>query len=152
MADIFTPEKRSYVMSRIRSRGTKPELRMRDLLRQSGLKFKMHPKLPGTPDFLVGGRIAVFVNGDFWHGWDYRNGRIPRQKYWRDKIEGNMARDRRVQRKLRYQGYSVLNFWEHQINKRGQHCVGRIMAKATFLGVKNSQKRAKTGVFEQKGS
>ena len=133
MPDIFTPEKRSYVMSRIRSKNTKPELLMRGLLSRSGLRFRMHPKLPGTPDFLVEGRIAVFVNGDFWHGWDYRNGRVPRQKYWRTKIENNMARDRRVQRRLRYQGYSVLNFWEHQVKKRGPSCAGRVMAKAASL-------------------
>ena len=116
---------------------------MRDLLSQSGLRFKMHPKLPGTPDFLVEGRIAVFVNGDFWHGWDYRNGRVPRQKYWRAKIESNMARDRRVQRQLRYQGYSVLNFWEHQIKKRGTHCQHRIIEKAAFIGKKEKKIRVR---------
>ena len=141
MPDIFTPEKRSYVMSRIRSKNTKPELLMRDLLSQSGLRFKMHPKLPGTPDFLVEGRIAVFVNGDFWHGWDYRNGRVPRQKYWRAKIENNMARDRRVQRQLRYRGYSVLNFWEHQVKKNSQSCISKIMKLGIFrhkIASKNS--------------
>ena len=126
MPDMFTPEKRSYIMSQIRSKDTKPELRMRDLLRQNGLRFKMHPKLPGTPDFLVEGRIAVFVNGDFWHGWDYHHGRVPRQKYWRTKIESNMARDQRVQRQLRYQGYSVLNFWEHDVNRNAEKCIRKV--------------------------
>ena len=130
MADIFTPEKRSYVMSRIRSKDTKPELKMRDLLKGSKISFEMHAALAGTPDFLVAGRIAVFVNGDFWHGYDYRNGRVPRQKYWREKIERNMARDRRVQGKLRSQGYSVLNFWEHDVNRSPEKCLGRIERKA----------------------
>ena len=129
MPDIFTPEKRSYVMSRIRSKDTKVELKMRDLLKRNRIGFEMHVALAGTPDFLVADKVAVFVNGDFWHGYDYRNGRIPKQKYWREKIERNMARDRRVQRKLRSQGYSVLNFWEHDINKKPDLCCRKVLRK-----------------------
>ena len=136
MPDIFTPEKRSYVMSRIRSKNTKVELKMRDLLKGSKISFEMHAALAGTPDFLVAGRIAVFVNGDFWHGYDYRNGRVPRQKYWREKIERNMARDRRVQRKLRRQGYSVLNLWEHDVDRRPDFCVRRIGRKIAEFNLK----------------
>ena len=130
MADIFTPEKRSYVMSRIRSKNTKVELKMRDLLKGSKIRFEMHAALAGTPDFLVADKVAIFVNGDFWHGYDYKNGRVPKQKYWREKIERNMARDRRVQGKLRSQGYSVLNFWEHDVNRSPEKCLGRIERKA----------------------
>ena len=65
MPDIFTPEKRSYVMSRIRSKDTKVELKMRDLLKRNRIGFEMHAALAGTPDFLVADKVAVFVNGDF---------------------------------------------------------------------------------------
>ena len=124
-----TKEKRSFVMSRIRSKGTKPELKMRGLLEGNGMDFEMHADLPGTPDFLVGGRVAVFVNGAFWHGYDYMHGRVPRQKYWREKIERNMERDRAVQRKLRYLGFSVLNFWDFDVSRRPSYCLRRITAK-----------------------
>ena len=127
MPDIFTPEKRSYVMSRIRSKGTKIELRMKALLEQDGIGYVMHPKLFGNPDFLVGKRVLLFCDGDFWHGYDYRNGRIPRQKFWREKIERNMERDRRVSRKLRRSGWSVIRLWEHDINKRPESCMSKML-------------------------
>ena len=127
MPDIFTPEKRSYVMSRIRSKGTKIELKMKALLDQDGIGYVMHPKFFGNPDFLVGKRVLLFCDGDFWHGYDYRNGRIPRQKFWREKIERNMERDRRVSRKLRRSGWSVIRLWEHDINKRPEICMNKML-------------------------
>ena len=96
------------------------------MLAESGLEFAVQPKMFGSPDFLVCGVIAVFCDGDFWHGYDYEKKRRPAGRYWRDKIENNMRRDRKVSRRLRRDGYSVLRFWEHDIEKRPAACMGRI--------------------------
>ena len=126
MADVFSPEKRSYVMSRIRGKNTKIELAVGRMLRGAGIRFTRHPTIFGRPDFLAGGRVAVFCDGDFWHGYDYAC-RRPQQRYWRDKIEGNMRRDRQVTRRLRREGYSVVRLWEHDIERRPDVCMRRIM-------------------------
>lgn len=126
MADVFSPQQRSYVMSRIRSKDTKIELAVDGMLRRSKIKFARHPTLFGRPDFLAAGRIAIFCDGDFWHGYDYKN-RRPRQRYWCDKIEKNMKRDRQVTRRLRRDGYSVIRLWEHDIERRPDVCMRRIM-------------------------
>ena len=126
MSDVFTKEKRRYVMSRIRSKGTKIELVMAEMLRTTGCRYEIHPKVYGSPDFvIVGKKIAIFCDGDFWHGYGYDPNKHAK-KFWRDKIENNMRRDRRVARKLRRDGWSVLRFWEHDIEKRHKYCMGRI--------------------------
>ena len=126
MADIFTPEKRSWVMSRIRSRDTGIEKKMAQLLRKNKLHYRRFPKVFGSPDFIVEKKILVFCDGDFWHGYGYGKKKKPRKKFWRDKIERNMVRDRKVTRKLRADGWSVVRLWEHDIEKRPQSCIGRI--------------------------
>ena len=105
MTDIFTPEKRSWVMSRIKGKNTKIELKVKKILAGTGYKFEMHPKMYGNPDFAhKRKKIAVFCDGDFWHGYRYgQKKRLPK-KFWRDKIENNMRRDRRYNRKLRRDG------------------------------------------------
>ena len=129
MTDIFTKEKRSWVMSRIRGKNTKIELKMDKILKDIGYSYEMHPKMFGNPDFaLKRKRIAIFCDGDFWHGYNYRK-KKPSKKYWREKIERNMKRDKRIARKLRREGWSVLRFWEHDIEKRMDMCVGRIISK-----------------------
>ena len=126
MTDIFTPEKRSWVMSRIRSRDTKIEKSMASLLRKNKIRYRRFPKVFGSPDFIVEKKILVFCDGDFWHGYGYGKKKRPRKKFWRDKIERNMGRDRKVTRKLRADGWSVVRLWEHDIEKRPQSCIGRI--------------------------
>ena len=126
MTDIFTKEKRSWVMSRIRGKNTKIEITMGDIFRTNRIKFVRHPKIYGNPDFLVGKKTAIFCDGDFWHGFEYEKKKKPGKKYWKDKIEGNMSRDKRISRKLRRDGYSVIRLWEHDIEKRPQMCLNRI--------------------------
>ena len=125
MVDIMTPEKRSRVMSRIRGKDTSIERIMESMLAEHGLSFVKQPSISGRPDFLVGERTAIFCDGDFWHGYDYEN-RKPEPQFWRDKIEGNMRRDRSVTTKLRRSGYVVLRFWEHDIQKRPEVCMRRV--------------------------
>ena len=72
MADIFTPEKRSWIMSRIRGTNTKIDLKMKQMLSDAGYRFEMYPKMFGNPDFAhKRKRIIIFCDGDFWHGYRY---------------------------------------------------------------------------------
>ena len=130
MADIFTPEKRSWVMSRIRGTNTKIDLKMKEELKKKKTGFEMYPKMFGSPDFIIRRhRIAIFCDGDFWHGYRYYEKKRPAKKFWRDKLEGNMRRDKRVSRKLRRDGWSVLRFWEHDIEKSPEKCLRKIKRK-----------------------
>lgn len=130
MADIFTPEKRSWVMSRIRGSNTKIDLRMKTILSDVGCRFQMYPKMYGNPDFILKSKkIAIFCDGDFWHGYKYQEKKKPSKKFWRNKIEGNMKRDKKISRKLRRDGWSVLRFWEHDIEKKPYYCANRILRK-----------------------
>ena len=127
MTDIFSKEKRSWVMSRIRGRDTKIEMTVKNILHSNKLPFVQHPKMYGNPDFLVGTRTLVFCDGDFWHGYQYDKKKKPSKKFWRDKIERNMWRDRYISRKLRRDGYSVIRLWEHDIEKRPDMCLNKIV-------------------------
>jgi DNA mismatch endonuclease (patch repair protein) len=126
MADVFTRKKRSYVMSRIRSRDTKIEITMSRLLAKNKINFISHPKIYGSPDFLVGTRTLLFCDGDFWHGYRYESKKKPPGGFWQNKIVQNMSRDRIVSRKLRREGWSVLRFWEHDIESRQESCLKKI--------------------------
>ena len=130
MADTLTPEERSRLMSRIRSKWTSIDLKMEKILARSGAKFEMYPRMTGSPDFASRRRrIAIFCDGDFWHGYRYHERKKPAGRYWRDKIERNMARDRYVTRRLRREGWSVLRFWEHDIHKDPAKCARRVRRK-----------------------
>ena len=126
MTDIFTPEKRSWVMSRIRSKNTGIERRMCSLFRKNGLHYRRHPKVFGSPDFIVEKLVLVFCDGDFWHGYQYAKKKKPPKKFWRDKIERNMSRDRAVTRRLRADGWTVVRIWEHDINGNPEKCIRKV--------------------------
>jgi len=126
MADIFTPEKRSWVMSRIRSKDTKIEKKTASMLRKNKIRYRRFPKVFGSPDFVVEKKVIVFCDGDFWHGYQYGRKKKPSKKFWRDKIERNMERGRKVTRKLRADGWSVVRLWEHDIEMSPEKCVGKI--------------------------
>ena len=129
MADVFSRKKRSWIMSRIRSKNTSIDRRMREMLSEAGARFEMYPDLFGSPDFQVGRNVLVFCDGDFWHGYRYAEKKRPAKKYWREKIEGNMRRDRKVSRKLRRDGWSVLRIWEHDIKRKPEKCMRKIGRK-----------------------
>ncbi len=117
-------------MSNIRSKGTKIEKLMAEALDESGIKYVSHPKMFGNPDFLVSGKIAVFCDGDFWHG--YKMETNPRLKitdnkhFWHEKISRNKRRDNQVNRTLKKQGFIVIRFWEHDIKKNVRICRKRV--------------------------
>ena len=120
MADVFTPEKRSVIMSRIRGRDTKPELALRSMLHRLGYRFTVNgPKnksLPGKPDIVLPKySTVIFVHGCFWHGHEHCSiFRIPktRTEWWILKISGNRARDLRNENALRDLGWHVVTIWE----------------------------------------
>ena len=118
--DIWTPEKRSAVMARIRGRDTKPELIVRSLLHRSGLRFSLRRKdLPGKPDIVLPKyRTAIFVHGCFWHrhkGCPVATMPKSRQAFWLAKFEANVARDKRNQRDLKKTGWKVIVLWECEV-------------------------------------
>jgi len=116
-------------MSRIRSKNTKIDLRMKEIISDMECNYQMYPKMYGHPDFLIEEKIAIFCDGDFWHGYKYENKKKPAAKFWQDKITKNMIRDKKVSRYLRKQGWSVLRFWEHDIEKRPEDCKRKISRK-----------------------
>lgn len=117
MTDVHTRAQRSYNMSRIRSKDTKPEMIVRSLVHQMGFRFRLHRKdLPGKPDLVLPRHHKViFVHGCFWHMHRCRYGKVTPKtnaQFWQDKREGNVARDRRHRRQLRSDGWDVLTIWE----------------------------------------
>ncbi|NTW30231.1 MAG: very short patch repair endonuclease [Candidatus Moranbacteria bacterium] len=134
MADIFTKEKRSEIMSRIRGKNTKVEVMFRKALSAEvypkGYSYRIHyKKIVGSPDVVfVKQKIAIFIDGDFWHGRGYgKNGKRLKKKFWRDKIEKNRLRDRKVNRQLRREGWSVLRYWESDVKKNIGKIIGRVL-------------------------
>ena len=127
MTDIFTPEKRSWVMSRIRSKDTKIEKAMASLLRKNRIHYRRYPRLFGSPDFVIEKKVLLFCDGDFWHGYQYDKKKKPQKKCWREKIERNMERDRKVSRTLRRDGWFVIRIWEHDIEKNPDKCVRKMI-------------------------
>lgn len=125
--DCLSKAQRSEVMRKIRSDNTKPEQAVERMLRDAGLRFtKQDGSLPGRPDFVIKKyRIAVFVNGCFWHGHSCPRGKLPssRREFWEKKISGNVRRDRRNLRKLRTLGYSTINIWQCKLSR--QDLIGR---------------------------
>jgi DNA mismatch endonuclease (patch repair protein) len=130
MVDVFSKEKRSEVMSRIRGKGNlTTEMKMADLFRRHRITgWRRHVNLPGRPDFVFPrAKIAVFVDGCFWHGCP-RCFRAPaaNSEFWSAKIEANKRRDRRVARGLRARGWSVVRIRECSLKRRGHAEVRRI--------------------------
>lgn len=122
MADVFSKDKRSEVMSKIRSKNTKAELVTFHYLRKRGIYFQKHYKrVAGSPDIaLPRKRRAVFIDGDFWHGKtiDQVIRRRGPDDYWTKKILRNMERDQEQMTTLRGREWKILRIWEHDILRR----------------------------------
>ena len=123
MADIFTKAKRSWNMSRIKGKNTKPELLLRSLLHRSGFRFRLHDKkLPGKPDIVLPRyKSVIFVNGCFWHrhpGCKYAYTPKSRQDFWFRKFEATVKRDKKKRKELKKEGWDVIVVWECELKKR----------------------------------
>ncbi len=117
--DNLEKEIRSKIMSSIKGKGTKPELIIRRCLSEKGIRYRIHSnKLPGKPDLsFPGKKIAVFINGCFWHNHNCKDGHIPSSniEFWTNKIISNKERDKRNIKALKKMGWDVLILWECQI-------------------------------------
>jgi DNA mismatch endonuclease (patch repair protein) len=121
--DVYDKAKRSAVMARVKSTGTKPELLIRRILTDLGARYRLHRKdLPGSPDVVMAGRrLAIFVHGCFWHGHDCARGsRVPKanRDYWLAKVARNTARDGRNVADLTAAGWRVETVWECEMKDR----------------------------------
>jgi DNA mismatch endonuclease (patch repair protein) len=130
MADKLSAKRRSWNMSRIRSRDTNPEFAVRRVLHQMGYRFRLHRSdLPGKPDVVLPKhRIAVFVHGCFWHqhpGCIDCSEPKTHATYWRPKLLANVQRDRRHRRRLRSLGWLPIVIWECQ-TKKNKHLHDRL--------------------------
>jgi DNA mismatch endonuclease (patch repair protein) len=120
VADVFTQKKRSQVMAAIRSRGNKDtELKLATIMRSAGISgWRRHQPVLGRPDFVFRRfRLAIFVDGCFWHGCP-KHGRDPgtNRDYWLPKLRRNRDRDTAVSRQLARAGWTVVRLWEHQLS------------------------------------
>lgn len=119
MADKFSRQKRSQIMSRIKGTDTKPEKRVRSCLHRMGYRFRLHAgNLPGKPDIVLPRhKKVIFVHGCFWHGHkECKRSALPKinHDFWQQKIDGNILRDQRVIAELKSLGWCVLIVWECQ--------------------------------------
>jgi DNA mismatch endonuclease (patch repair protein) len=122
LLDTISQSKRSYTMSRIRSKNTKPEMILRSALFREGFRFRLHSKLlPGKPDLVFAKfKTVVFVHGCFWHLHENcRDGRLPKSKleYWQPKLVKNIERDANNVEELTKLGWKVIIIWECELLK-----------------------------------
>lgn len=129
--DTLSKEKRSWNMSRIKGKDTKPELIVRSILHSMGYRYRLHQKnLPGKPDLVFKKyRTVIFVHGCFWHRHDgcrYAYNPKSRMKFWREKFKATVERDRKKAAELRSAGWKVIVVWECELNKNAQTVVHKI--------------------------
>jgi len=130
MADVHTKKQRSYNMSMIRRKNTKPELILRKLLSSNGIKgYRLNYRLTGKPDIVFGKyRLAIFIDGCFWH-------KCPKcfiqpennKEFWKKKIKGNVERDKKVNKLLKQESWKVIRIWEHLLRKAPNQVYSRIL-------------------------
>lgn len=126
-----TPEIRKR-MGKVRLKNGKAETILAKTIWHKGYRYRRnYKKLPGSPDIaILRFRIAVFVDGEFWHGenWEERKAKLRNNReYWIEKIEENMARDKRVDAQLKELGWIPIHFWEKQVLKNTDECLNAIL-------------------------
>ena len=136
MGDVLTKEQRSYNMSRIRGSNTAPEVALRRALRDLGLRgYRIKSPLPGKPDIVfLKSKIAVFVDGCFWHSCPV-HGHIPKSNldYWAKKLAKNIERAKNKDLRLREEGWTIIHYWEHDIKKDPQKLAFQTCKKFTSI-------------------
>ncbi len=127
MADVFDKEKRSTIMQKVRSKGNKStELKLIELFHETGMTgWKRNYPVKGHPDFVfLKKRVAVFVDGCFWHGHDCRNTRpADNQEYWQKKRERNIRHDKEITELFESRGWRVLRIWECEFKVKNRQAL-----------------------------
>ncbi|MBS0606342.1 MAG: DNA mismatch endonuclease Vsr [Verrucomicrobia bacterium] len=123
--DNLTIEKRSWNMSRIRGRNTKPEIRVRSLLHRMGFRFRLkNDKLPGKPDIILSKyKTTIFIHGCFWHRhMNCKNNYTPKSRtdFWMNKFNANIKRDKQISENISNIGWNQLIIWECETNNEEQ--------------------------------
>jgi DNA mismatch endonuclease (patch repair protein) len=131
--DNLTPEQRRTCMSHIRSSDTKPEIFFRKALWKWGIRYRKNVKtLLGKPDIAIKKyKIVIFIDGDFWHGNDWKKKKFSSQEellssysdYWQKKIRRNIERDKKVNKYYRKRGWTILRFWTSDTEKNLNRCI-----------------------------
>lgn len=126
--DTFSVKRRSEIMANIKSKNTKPELKMAEALKSSNIEFSMHADIIGKPDFVIAGMgIILFVDGEFWHGHTLtERKRSVMTDYWVKKIDRNMERDKEVTAALKKMGWAVIRVTDRDVNKRVKWVISKI--------------------------
>ena len=145
MADRVSKETRSYNMSRIRSKDTKPEILVRSYLFSRGLRFRKNDKrYPGKPDIVLPKyHVAIFVHGCFWHRHEgCKDATTPktRTEFWLEKFDKNVKNDQIKQEKLRELGWKVIVIWECELKRSFQETMDKVEKELTrkpFIGAQN---------------
>ncbi|MBX9791397.1 MAG: very short patch repair endonuclease [Pirellulales bacterium] len=140
-------------MARIRGKDTSPEREIGKRLVALGFKFECHPKdIPGRPDILFRrAKVAIFIDGDFWHGWRFPLWKKKLSEKWAQKIESNRLRDRKNMRLLRRLEWRVVRIWEHQVEQDASKCLERVTRVLESTGVAPRRPRlANTRVNREK--
>jgi len=140
MVDVHTKKQRSYNMSMIKGKNTKPELSLRKLLSSKKVRgYRLNYKLPGKPDIVFGKyKIVIFIDGCFWH-------RCPKcfiepennKNFWKSKIKGNVKRDKIVNKILKKEGWQVIRIWEHLLRKTPNYAYKEIIRVLEKRGYKH---------------
>ena len=117
-------------MSRIKSKDTGPETKVRSELHRRGFRFRKHLKeLPGKPDIVfTKAKVAVFIDGDFWHGYRFSTWEHKVSDFWKTKISQNRERDAKNHRRLREMGWTVIRLWQHDIEQDFENSIKSIVS------------------------
>lgn len=137
-AGFYATAKSSAMMRKIRAQNNKAELMLRKALWSYGYRYRLYAKkVIGKPDIIFSKfRLVIFVDGDFWHGYDWENKQkklTTNKGFWIPKIERNMQRDMEVNQILLRQGWTVIRFWEHEVKNSLEGCVGEVLMKLRNL-------------------
>lgn len=127
---MFSPEKRSRIMSKVKNKNTDIEMKLRRELWHRGYRYRVtNGKIPGRPDIaFLSRKVAVFCDGDFWHGRKYEKEKSAYSSFWRNKIKKNMARDKEVTRELNRLGWTVLRFWKKELLGIPDKCADKVVS------------------------
>lgn len=130
--DRLTKQARSANMAAIKSKNTKPELLIFKELKKRGLRFKKHYDISGKPDIAFPEkRVAIFVNGEFWHGKNFEILESKLSKFWENKIYGNIKRDKKNYKQLKQNGWKLVQIWDKDLNKNFEKEFNKIIKAIT---------------------